>query len=90
LIYSIINFFIFLFFFTFLKETKGLTDRQKKQLYLPEEFKEAEIELSSSIINEVENTAPQSKDDEEEEYDELEQTTIVTDSIDIDYEDIGN
>ena len=47
LFYSSINFLGFLFFYTYLKETKGLTDKQKKELYMPEEFKEAEIELST-------------------------------------------
>lgn len=87
LFYSLLNFFVFSFFFIYLKETKGLTDRQKKQLYMPEEFKEAEIELASSSAAQ-EAPAPE----DEEDYDELDQTTIATESIDIDYEegDQGN
>lgn len=60
LFYSMLNFLGFLFFCAFLKETKGLTDKQKKQLYMPEEFKE--IELSTQEVGKAED---------EEDYDEL-------------------
>ena len=43
---------------------------------MPEEFKE--IELPTQKVVEA---------DDEEDYDELDQTTIVTDSIEIDYEE---
>ena len=41
--YFIFTFFGFIFMFIFLKETDGLTDKQKKELYMPQEFKETPI-----------------------------------------------
>ena len=47
LFYSLINFVAFLFFFTYLKDTHGLTDKMKKELYMPEQYKELETELQT-------------------------------------------
>lgn len=89
LFYCIITFFGFIFMYFFLKETNGLSDRQKKELYMPREYRELvhyavggegpDVQLETL----QQETSPSGTAEAEEKYGALDDVSLDSENVEV-------
>ena len=51
LIFSALSFLGFVYCYFFIRETKGLTDKEKKEIFMPKRFKNVVIDVSNVCLS---------------------------------------